>query len=401
MPSLYDLFGGALSSVYNKINPQQQPVVSPLASYQQSFQPNMSTTSGPAYSHPKTGEIYYQNPIQPQGNVLGASATGGGASSGGGTTGGGTTGGGQGIGKVATQPSYISQPNQPNIDFDAMIAPALAALDEAAGAAQTGYQADLSDIEAQRSGGIGRQQQFLTGEEGKAGVQKEYQTTTGEQNVNEQRSALAEVLQGLQSRFGGTTGTGKFAGEIAGRGAMKNIGSIRQGVTQAISTIDQKLGDVRETVRFAIEDIENSTNALKVRAKANLEQNLSNIRGQKGELQGKKAELAYQAMQKYQDTVNDINIRNTQLKNDYGKAAQAAEQKLILSKQQASDYLINLEDVPNIQTPLGKAGLGFTGGEVVGQGGQYYLKKPKIGALKEYQIGAGAGNINPDEEQAF
>lgn len=276
----------------------------------------------------------------PQGQVLGDFDQRGG---------GGTAPGGGNVYNQADLTPYLEPaPEQSGIDLDSMIAPALQAFDESIGATQSRYDADVAESEAVRAGAVARQQQFQAGEEQKAERQKQLQTETGERNVGEQRSALAEVLQGLQALYGGTTGTGRFVSELSSRDALKNVANIRQNVANAIAQIDDKLGQVREIVRISIDDAENKAVAMKQRAKAELDSALANIRQAKGELYARKAELAMQAMQFFQQRVDAINQRNAAFKQSIAQQALDAEQKLNSAKQQGSDYLVNFDLPPAV-----------------------------------------------------
>ena len=66
-------------------------------------------------------------------------------------------GGGQNFGNAPME----SSPEQPSVDYDALIAPALQALDQAIAPAESEYQANLSGIEQGRAKGVaGARQQF-------------------------------------------------------------------------------------------------------------------------------------------------------------------------------------------------------------------------------------------------
>lgn len=226
-------------------------------------------------------------------------------------------------------------PGQPSIDFDSLIAPALQALDSSIAPLQQQSEANIQGIEADKTKLISRAQADLGKQETSLESARTRQNQEGESAANEARRQFSEIQQGLQARYGGTTGTGAFASEIAGRQTMQNIGQIRQGLSNAMMEIDNKLSQVREIATIQIQDIEDQSRGLISQEKARLEQSLADIRRQKGELQGRKAELAMQAMQIYQNTVNEINARNAQFKQQLFVQQQQAENQLRLAQQRA------------------------------------------------------------------
>jgi len=199
-------------------------------------------------------------------------------------------------------------------------------LNDAETAAQSSATADQAEAERQRASGVSRQQAFQTGEETRAGQEKVKKEQTGESAVAEARRQYGEIQQGIQGLYGGSTGTGAFATELAGRETLRNIGGVRQQVSNAITEIDDRLGQVREVVSMQIQDIESQAGVMKQRIKAGLDQSLAQIRSTRGELESRKAELAMQAMQNYQGLVAEINARNAQFKQQVAMQAQQVEQ---------------------------------------------------------------------------
>lgn len=223
-------------------------------------------------------------------------------------------------------------PQQPNLDFDAMIAPALQALDQSIAPAQEQYQGNVGQIEAGRQRGITQTQSALDQAIAAAGLQKTQNQQNTEGAVNEQRRGLSEVQKGLQARYGGTSGTGAFASELAGSRTLGNIAQIRQNFTNAATGIDNKLQEVRQTATMALQDAEDQANQQKLSAKSQLDQTLNQIRLAKGELQGRKAELASQAVQYYQQQLSQVQAANTQFKQNFALQLASAEQKLNSAK---------------------------------------------------------------------
>ena len=314
------------------------------------YEPQMGPTGKP------TGSIYYQ--VQGAGGGSGGGADGGIGGQKGGI-------GGQNMYAGFDTGSYLeSMPEAPGFDWDAFIAPALEALGQAETAAQSSYTADVTDIERERATSIGRQKTYQTGEETRAVGEKTKKEQAGESAVAEARRQYGEIQQGLQGLYGGSTGTGAFATELAGRETLRNIGGVRQQVTNALSEIDDRLGQVRQMTQLNIEDAENQALSFKAKAKASLDQSLAQIRSSRGELQSRKAEMAMSAMQNYQNLVANINARNAAFKQQVAMQAQSVEQTLANARTRAAgiaqNYLTEPLEMFRQATPLLPPGYGAT-----------------------------------------
>ncbi len=225
------------------------------------------------------------------------------------------------------------QPQQQQVDFDALIAPALQGLDAAIAPQESAYQANVGQIEGNVGRAVAGQQSALSEAQTSADQARQRQGQVGEDAVNEQRRMFSEQQQGLQARYGGTTGTGRFAAEQAGAQTTRNIAQIRQQISESMQNIDNTIEKVRTTTQMYISDAEDKANELKLQAKAQLDQALGNIRIAKSELIGKKAELASQAVQFYQQQLAQVNAANTTFKQNIFLQSQKAEQDLALAKQ--------------------------------------------------------------------
>lgn len=227
-------------------------------------------------------------------------------------------------------------PQQPTIDYDALIRPALEALDQAVGPQESAYAANVADIEAGANKSTGSLQASQQETEASATRRKGQLGQESESAIDEARRQFAEIQQGLQARYGKTTGTGAFAETYLGGQTMRNIGQQRTALTNAISTIDDRLEQVKTVTDIGLKDIAEQANAQKLKAKAELDQNLNQIRIAKGELLSRKAELAQQAMQVYQQQVAEINARNTAFQQQLYRDQIAAENQLALAREKAS-----------------------------------------------------------------
>ena len=254
------------------------------------------------------------------------------APSGGGGGGGG--GGGSSDGGGNNNPPQESAPSKPTIDFT-FINKAISDLDAEVGRAEGLFSEQQNNIEAEQTSELARQEQTTQGLQTTLGKNKVTQQNLAGTAKDEARRAFSEIQQGLQARFGGTTGTGAFATELAGREALGNVSQINQTLVDNIGAIDDKLVQVEEFGKIALEEIRNETQNRISDARANLNQNLSAIRAQKGAFQSQKAQLANQALQIFQDTVNQVNARNTQFQQQLFLQQQSAKQSLSAIRQRA------------------------------------------------------------------
>lgn len=301
------------------------------------------------------------------------SPTGGGGGGGGGGSVQSTGGGTPDYSQALQQEPGFEQPN-----YDAIINPILANLDaemqNLTGAFPT-QEADIRKYGANQL--VSAQQQFGAQETG-LDTRKTETGTQAESAADEARRQYAEIQQGLQSRYGGTTGTGAFASEQAGVQTLKNIGNIRQTLSSNLQKIEDTRQQVKEIARIQYQDIEDRTSTQVNDAKRDLDSSLAEIRRQKGELQSRKAELASQAFQIYQQTVQQVRAQNAAFKQNLYTAQLDAENKLKLAQQKGSEALSGLSlggyDLSNFDLS-GLKPESYTVGTP--RGGQLRLGKPE------------------------
>lgn len=245
------------------------------------------------------------------------------------------------------------QPQQPQIDFDALIRPALDSLSAYEPTLQSGYQSTVGDINASKGTQLQANQANISGQSAQLESARTSQQNLTENAADEARRQYAEIQQGLQARYGGTSGTGAFAAELSGRQAQQNIGKLRQGLSEAMLQIDNKLQQVQEVGRIAALDIEDNARSQTNQAKQQLDAQLAQIRTQKGELQARKAELAANAIQLYQNQVNNINAQNAAFKQNLFLSQQAAEQQLRLAQQKGQGIIGGFQPSTPTVDPLG------------------------------------------------
>lgn len=267
------------------------------------------------------------------GNVMGVSTSSGGQNTGGGAPAAAAPAASQGGG--GGQPPMQQAPAQPSIDFDALIRPALDALSAYEPTLQNNYDTNVNNINSASQTQMAGNKANIDAQSATLNQAKGSQTDLATSAADEARRQYSEIQQGLQARYGGTSGTGAFAGELVGRQTQQNIGKIRQGLSDAMLQIDNKLQQVQEVGRVAQLDIQDRTSQQIAQAKQQLDASLQDIRNQKGALMAHKAELAANAVQVYQQAVNNTNAQNTAFLQNLYLQQKQAEQSLQTAQQKA------------------------------------------------------------------
>ena len=148
---------------------------------------------------------------------------------------------------------------------------------------------------------------------------------------------------------------GVFAAELSGRQAMQNIGRTRQLLSQSLQELDNKVFQIQEVAKIAQQDAEDKGNEMVRQAKAQLDQNLAAIRAQKGELQSRKAEFASNAVQLYQQTVQNVKAQNAAFMQNLISGQLNAENTLKLYRERVTGNLgtqPTAQEVAGLKTPV-------------------------------------------------
>lgn len=272
----------------------------------------------------------------PGGSVLGSNTGGGGSAGGGGSNNTGGGGGGGGFDQEALGEMYGQDWEK---EQERMRQEQERVLNEAYAPAFEAYNQLSSYLEGQLPGtleSIGQE-----GEIQKSGLKTEEASRLAQYNTNRetekatvageigkadvaQKNAIAEarrqqsqLMQGLFSKYGTTTGTAGFAGEIAGAQTMKNIGGQRQvfqqfvsGAQNALKTTLQKIADAEDNLKNDVlqktTEIDFNVSKLKQQARDTLNQALMSVNAQRGELEINKANKRMEILSQYQNNVNQI-----------------------------------------------------------------------------------------------
>lgn len=296
------------------------------------------TKNKPAGFFPQP-ESYYSKPQTP--SVMGASTKAG-------TTGGNNvvSGGFEGLAQDAAKQGLLQkQQSQPSSqDFDSIIAPALNAL--------SGYQKSLesnlpgiySNLEGQSQIARNNLNQSATDISGRYNQQRTQANQTAESAVAEARRGFAELQRGLQAQYGGTTGTGAFSAELAGRGTLGNINNIRIGLQDTMMQITDAEESLKRDVQNKMFELDQNLNSAKEQARMDLMEKIQQINLKKGELESNKAQQKMDAMREYKITQAQIEASNKQfLQGLYGEY----QNKLgVLSK--AKDQAVSNLDIGSL-----------------------------------------------------
>ena len=240
-------------------------------------------------------------------------------------------------------------PEQQGVDFDALIAPAIEGLEAAIAPLTAGTEETVRGIEAGRTTQVARTQADIGGQVTGLERAKGKQEQVAESAADEARRQASQLMQGISSRYGRRGSAGIAASEILGSQAMRNIANIRQGLSDAMLQLDDKIQQVKEIGRIQVQDTEDRTRSSIAEARNRLDLQLADIRRQKGELQSNKAQLAVQAMQIFQNTVNNVNAQNAAFKQNLFVKQQQAENNLRLAMQKAQRVA---SQVPNLGSVL-------------------------------------------------
>ena len=153
------------------------------------------------------------------------------------------------------------------------------------------------------------QQELITTEQGQAteGVQQEAQG-----NISETQRQGSQIMQGIQSRFGGTTGTGKFASEILGAQISKNLASFRTASTNAVQAIDTMARKEQLQSLNRINQINLQAETDKTSLRNSLKSALAELQRSRTGLRSDKQKVMMNAFADYKDQVVQVNARNAQ-----------------------------------------------------------------------------------------
>lgn len=242
----------------------------------------------------------------------------------------------------ANQQQAPQQPSFEDLYGDAF-RQAFEAVNQMQGAIQSGYQAELSGAE------LGTQQRKaeLQAEQASRlanfGQQRQEATAQTESVIEQARRQAAELMQGIQARYGGTTGTGRFTSEILGSQATRNIAQNQAALQNAMSKIGLAENELKTKVTSLINQEDQNLQQAKIQLRANLDKSLADISQQRSMLETEKANKRYEILNDYQNRLDEVERYNLDHKRQLEAQYQQAQQEINSLKSQAQQsYQVGL-----------------------------------------------------------
>lgn len=227
-------------------------------------------------------------------------------------------------------------------------------------------------------------------------------TNATESVVGEARRQGNELLQGLQSKFGGSTGTGAFVGELTGRTVLQNISQNRAALQQTLGSIADAESSAEKKVGRQIESLNSQVMSSVQSLRDRLMSGIQEINMKRGELESQKAMKKIDLLNQFKAEKAQVEARNTAFQQQlYGQLQSTKQRAQELKGMAASQFEIALKN-------LDARGLQVSGGNVTDQGRFTNLQfAPKAGAgqtadgyLQSLQGGQGSQgfqNVNWDD----
>ena len=281
---------------------------------------------------------------------------------------GGSSGGG---GSSVPSDLYEQAPDAPDYSlYENLYGESLAALDQVLSARQAGTEADIATFGQQAASQKKTTEDQLAEVKGQLNTNQIREKQKTQESQDSIRQSYSEQLQGIQSLYGGSTGTGGFASEILGREVLKQMGSNERNLQNTLADIDNtRISTINEANRRLF-DIESKSQELVRKAKAQLDLDRAEIASKKGELLAAKQQRYLAALENYRDIVSTINARNTQFRQQLFRDQQDFEQqlqtrKLQINKKFSTDLNKNLKGVVNRTRVDGTSQQTTAGGQIL------------------------------------
>jgi hypothetical protein len=264
-------------------------------------------------------------------------------------------------------PSKSDMRDEQNV-INESFAPAIGALDQFQQSITSQLPQQIALQEQQAGGLISSAREEEQRRLGILEQQRGRETARGESALAEARRVGDELLQGLQARFGGTTGTGGFVSEITGREVARNISENRANLENTLSEISSSEETLRRDVTGQIRNIELNLEQAKLQLRQSLANQLREINVQKGEIEARKAEKRLDLMREFRNTQQQIDSRNRQLKQELFVNFESRQQELADMKNRAvQEHRTLLDTLKSAESlNLGITGLdeGFSPGQL-------------------------------------
>ena len=314
----------------------------------------------------------------------------------------------------ANQQQAPQQPSFEDLYGDAF-RQAFEAVNQMQGAIQSGYQAELSGAElgtqqrkaelqaeqAMRLADFARQRAEAQGQVGMANQKAEAQT---ESVIEQARRQAAELMQGIQARYGGTTGTGRFTSEILGSQATRNIAQNQAALRQYKAQMDSELQNTMSKIGLAENELKTKVTSLinqedqnlqqaKIQLRANLDKSLAEISQQRSMLETEKANKRYEILNDYQNRLDQVERYNLDHKRQLEAQYQQQQNEINMLKQQAQQsYAVKTNELKTLTAP--QLSQFVSGGILSPQ--QAFQQAQNIGYIDKDLKYQPTGEINPN-----
>ncbi len=218
------------------------------------------------------------------------------------------------VGFHGENPPMQNAPSQPEVDWNAMYAPAFGALGQYEQTLQPQYETTVKEAEQGTATKKTGAEQQLAEKVGQYNLQRTRETGRTKSTVAEARRLAAEMMQGIQSRYGGTTGTGAFSSEILGSQATRNISQQQTALQDVLGQIGQEESNVRNQTTQYINQLDQQLALDKEKARNQLQAALANVAQMRGQLESEKASQKLNLLKEYNNQLQQIDASNTQFK---------------------------------------------------------------------------------------
>jgi hypothetical protein len=237
------------------------------------------------------------------------------------------------------QNTQIPQPGNPSVDYNAIYQPALDALNAAINSANSNEAGQEQSILGQQTSAAGDLGTALSGQMNQIGQAKTTQQTGTQNAIQQAKQAYSEIGQGIQARYGSSTGTGAFATELAGRTTATNMAQFQTNLTNALGGLDQAAQQVQQVHDQNIKDLQTQTEVAIQQAKATLSTNITSIQNNIGQVQSAKAAQIANAVIDYQKSVDAVNQMNAQYAQQLETQQQAIQGQIATARAAGTAYL--------------------------------------------------------------
>ena len=167
-------------------------------------------------------------------------------------------------------------------------------------------------------------------------------------------------MQGIQARYGGTTGTGRFTSEILGSQATRNIAQNQAALRLYKAQMDSELQNAMSKIGLAENELKTKVTSLinqedqnlqqaKIQLRANLDKSLAEISQQRSMLETEKANKRYEILSDYQNRLDQVERYNLDHKRQLEAQYQQQQNEIEKLKIQAQQsYAVKTSELKTL-----------------------------------------------------